>query len=520
MNTSFSPDDIRQIAAMGATPELITFQVKQLSEGFPFVKLSDPATPESGIMVVNEEMLQHYASHFESMADDLKLCKFVPASGAATRMFKNLFSFLDAAKESEQKKAEALKDQSFNSVFWFIEHLQDFAFYDGLFETLASRGLSLDQLMAEKRYEVVIDALLSESGMNYGQVPKGMLSFHKYSNQKRTAFEEHLVEGALYGRQSGNVVNIHFTLSPEHIAGFNDLMNRVLPVYENEYGVKFNITHSIQKPSTDTIAVDMSNKPFREKDGKLHFRPGGHGALIENLNELNFDIIFIKNIDNIVPDRLKDYTTLYKKALAGYLCELLSTINEYRRQLMDACLLDAAALDDIAGFSQAYLNISISEAFAHCDHRGRADFLMNALNRPVRICGMVKNEGEPGGGPFWVMSADGSESLQIVESSQIDLSDPVQKEIFSRSTHFNPVDLVCSVKDHCGNKYNLPDFRDPETGFISKKSKDGRDLKALELPGLWNGAMANWITIFIEVPLITFNPVKVINDLVRKEHQA
>ena len=349
--------------------------------------------------------------------------------------------------------------------------------------------------------------------MDYGQKPKGVLTFHKYEKEFRTAFEEHLYEGAFHSKTIENKVNIHFTISPEHSDLFNAIMESKVQQLENKFKVKFDISFSYQKPSTDMVAVDLNNDLFREPDGSLVFRPGGHGALIENLNDLDADIIFIKNIDNVVPDRLKDVTIEYKKALAGVLLSFQQMIFDYIEVLTKEGNKDEI-LFEIEHFIREELCYQIEG-----DNKKDKDTMLEILNRPLRVCGMVKNEGEPGGGPFWVKHQEDTTDLQIVESSQIDTNNHEQISILKSSTHFNPVDLVCATKDYKGNKFNLLNYRDSNTGFISKKSKDGRDLKAQELPGLWNGAMANWNTIFVEVPIITFNPVKTVNDLLREEHQ-
>ena len=432
-------------------------------------------------------------------------------------MFKSLFSFIGKYDGSEKAYNEYINDKSFNSVQNFILHLKDFAFYDDLLKIMLKNGTEIDKCIEQNDFKTIINFLLTEKGLNYASLPKGLLKFHRYIKYSRTAFEEHFVEAANYSKNKLNIANIHFTLSPEHIEKFEKLINEVLKKYEDTFETKFNISYSIQKPSTDTIAVDMNNEPFREKDGSLLFRPGGHGALLQNLNDLDGDIIFVKNIDNIVPDRLKEETYIYKKALAAYLHNILENTHLYLK-ILEKNDISEEIINEISSFASEKLNIS-SDKFPKLNNDEKINYLFSKLNRPIRVCGMVKNQGEPGGGPFWVKNKNNELSLQIVESSQINLSEPSQKEIFSKSTHFNPVDLVCGVKDYKRQKFNLLNYTDPDTGFISTKSKDGKDLKALELPGLWNGAMANWITIFVEVPIITFNPVKTVNDLLREEHQ-
>ena len=369
-----------------------------------------------------------------------------------------------------------------------------------------------------KIIQVVIDHLVNKSGLDYGSLPKGLLKFHKYNNVSRCALEEHLVEAGHYAKSKDKIAKVHFTVSPEHMERFTGEVEKVRSQYEKELNVKFDISYSIQKPSTDTIAVDMDNKPFREADNTILFRPGGHGALIENLNEIEGDIVFIKNIDNVVPDRLKPETILYKKAIGGLLLKLQSQIFAYLNKMEKSSLV-TSEIGNISNFARKKLNITFSETFSDLSEKKKQDYLFAQLNRPIRICGMVKNEGEPGGGPFWVKNTKGEISLQIVESSQIDVNNPGQKDIMQASTHFNPVDLVCGLSNYKGEQFDLHHYIDPETGFISIKSKNGKNLKAQELPGLWNGAMADWITLFVEVPIITFNPVKTVNDLLRDQHQ-
>lgn len=376
---------------------------------------------------------------------------------------------------------------------------------------------NIDELLSANQYKEVVKAMLDKEGLNYGALPKGLLKFHKYANGSRTPLEEHLVEGALYAREKDGTVNIHFTVSTEHRALFEALVNKVVPAYEKEFGVNYNVSFSEQKPSTDTVAANPDNTPFRTKDGDLLFRPGGHGALIENLNDIDADVVFIKNIDNVVPDRLKADTVRYKKLLAGVLVSLQQQVFAYLRKL-DSGKYTMDELREMLQFVQKKLFTKNPET-KMLEDTELAIYLRKKLNRPMRVCGMVRNVGEPGGGPFLAYNADGTISLQILESSQIDMNDAEKKAMFEKGTHFNPVDLVCAVKDYQGNAFNLPQYVDPQTGFISHKSKDGKELKALELPGLWNGAMSDWSTVFVEVPLSTFNPVKTVNDLYREQHQ-
>ena len=383
---------------------------------------------------------------------------------------------------------------------------------------MAGKGFQIDLFLEEGRFTDIIDSLLSESGLNYASLPKGLLKFHNYEKGSRTSFEEHLVEAALYVANEEKQCRLHFTVSPEHMDKFTSLFEEVRSLYENEKQVTFQVSFSVQKASTDTIAVDLDNKPFRDENGMLLFRPGGHGALIENVNDLKGDIVFIKNIDNVVPDRLKAETILWKKVLGGCLVTLQKQIHEYMERLFLGNA-DERFMDNIMNFMKEVLSIECPESVLSDTLEEKMKFCVHKLNRPVRICGMVKNVGEPGGGPFWVRDESGAISPQIVESVQINPGSSEQQAILASSTHFNPVDLVCGVRDWQGEPFDLHQFVDEKAIFISQKSKDGKSLQALEHPGLWNGAMARWITLFVEVPIITFNPVKTVNDLLRQEHQ-
>jgi hypothetical protein len=491
----FSEKDLKLIDAHGAKTETILEQIENFKVGFPYLNVIRAAIIDDGMIQLGDEKAKELSKDFDDQIFGKKLLKFVPASGAASRMFKSLFAALEENKF----------DKSVNEV---LEHLQDFAFYKSLIKSVGSE--SADHI-------TILKHLLTPEGLDYGALPKGLLEFHKYGDLTRTPAEEHLVEGAKYA-SSGGKVNLHFTVSPEHRSKFTALIDAVLADYEAKYGVKYNISFSEQKPSTDTIAVNLDNTPFRTAGGDLLFRPAGHGALLENLNDQDADIVFIKNIDNVVPDSLKEQTIIYKKALASLVLSYQQAVFAYLK-MMDGADLKEEYVEEIEDFIEFDLCVEFPESYDDLSLEVRKTYCRTKLNRPLRICGMVKNVGEPGGGPFWAENADGSISLQVVESAQIDLKDPEQKEIFDEATHFNPVDLICTLKDYQGNKFNLLDFRDPKTGFNTQKSQSGRDLKAQELPGLWNGAMADWNTLFVEVPLITFNPVKTVNDLLRPEHQ-
>ena len=500
--------DKEQMAQKGISEEQIAAQLANFATGFPYLKLSGAAAVGQGIVAPTPDEQKAFLSAWETyMQTDKKVVKFVPASGAASRMFKSLFEFLGADYDQPQTDAE-------KKFFAQIEH---FAFYDDLNQAcLQTAGADIAQLVANGQYKPVVAALLESAGLNYGSLPKGLLKFHKYECGSRTPLEEHLVEGALYAAGRDGKVNVHFTVSPEHRPLFEALVATKANAYAKRYGVEYDVTFSEQKPSTDTIAADMENKPFRD-GGKLLFRPGGHGALIENLNDLDADVVFIKNIDNVVPDRLKGDTVLYKKVIAGLLVSLQQRAFGYLKML-DGGKYTHEQVIEMLQFLQHQLCCKNPEV-KNLEDAELVIYLKKKFNRPMRVCGMVKNVGEPGGGPFMAYNSDGTISLQILESSQIDMNDPEKKAMFEQGTHFNPVDLVCAVRNYKGEKFDLTQYVDPATGFISYKSKNGKELKALELPGLWNGAMSDWNTIFVEVPLSTFNPVKTVNDLLREQHQ-
>jgi hypothetical protein len=503
-----TPEDKALLEKKGISEAQIAEQLACFEKGFPFLQLDGAASIEKGILAPAENELNTYLQAWDTYKQsDKNIVKFVPASGAASRMFKNLFEFLGADYDIPTTDFEKK----------FFNNIQDFAFYTDLNAACEkNNGKGIEALVNESNYKPVVANLLEEAGLNYGALPKGLLKFHKYDNGARTPLEEHLVEGALYAAGTTGKVNVHFTVSTEHRDLFKALVEEKVTEYAQKYNIEYSVSFSEQKPSTDTIAADMENKPFRD-NGKLLFRPGGHGALIENLNDLDADIVFIKNIDNVVPDRLKDETVTYKKLIAGVLVTLQKQAFEYL-ELLDSGKYTHEQLEEIIRFVQQDLCCRKTD-IKELEDAELVIYLRNKLNRPMRVCGMVKNVGEPGGGPFLAYNPDGTISLQILESSQIDMKDEEKKAMFEKGTHFNPVDLVCAVRDYKGNKFDLVKYVDKATGFISYKSKSGKELKALELPGLWNGAMSNWNTVFVEVPLGTFNPVKTVNDLLREQHQ-
>ncbi len=511
----FSEKDNHQIKKHGVAISDINEQLSHFKSGFPPSILIDAALEGNGLLVVKDDEAEELGKFYSDNRQDFKILKFVPASGAATRMFKSLFAFLNDYTGSEEDYEKLQADQSSGSVFNFFKRLQDFAFYDDLkvkFEEL--KGMTVEEAQLKRDYRSIIEVLLTEEGLGYGNLPKGLLKFHQYVDNARTPAEEHLYEGAHYAVDNQGVVKLHFTVSPEHLPKFQAHIESVKSKYEKDFEVKYEVSYSIQQQATDTIAVDMDDNPFRNEDGSLLFRPAGHGAILDNLNALDADVVFIKNIDNVVPDRLKAETIKFKKVIAGILLKYREQIEKSIEKLNANTGLDEALqlLTDRLGYQPA----NNFEALADAE---KIELLKDKLNRPFRVCGVVQSEGDPGGGPFWVQAKDGSLSLQIVETAQMDLDDAKQKEVFERVTHFNPVDVVAFLKDVEGKKFDLMKHRDLSAGFISKKSKDGKDLKAQELPGLWNGSMSDWNTIFVAVPSITFNPVKSVNDLLKKEHQ-
>lgn len=501
----FTEKDLAQMQSLGINPKVAEAQIARFKSGFEWLEIVAPATPDKGIMTLTQNQMESLVSYYESAKVDGK-CKFVPASGAASRMFKDLFSGLVQC----EKGLELMSDDPANK---FVKNISKFAFYT-------------PELFDGKSARDILAATLTEEGLNYGKKPKGVLAFHKYTAQDgsiseiRTAFAEHLVEAQDYLRESdGKTVNIVVTVSPEHLDLFIQAFDEIRDEYEKRYNCRFNIQFTFQDPATDTIAVDENNEPFRTLDGSLLFRPAGHGALIGNLNAIDSELVTIKNIDNVSLEKHLPVTSLYKKVLIGKALEIRDILFDYIR------LLDAAADDEslqkLCVEIESYLDTNLCISIPNIEFgsvRDRAAVVRQILNRPVRVCGMVRNEGEPGGGPFIVKGRGGVTSLQILEGVQINKADEKAVAALSGATHFNPVDLVCCIKDYKGEKFDLTKFIDNGAGFISSKSYEGRALKALELPGLWNGAMSDWNTCFVEVPVETFTPVKTVLDLLRPAH--
>lgn len=495
----FSQDDLRQMSELGIAPEEAARQIELFRSPPRPTRVLRPCTPGDGIRVIFESDQERLLGFWERAAREGRIGKVVPASGAASRMFKDLLEDLHSRPAEPSAPVRT-----------FFDNLQRFPFFDDL------------PRAAEGDRATVLEHLLTGQGLGYADLPKGLLKFHRYPGETRTAFEEHLVEAAETVRDANGLCRLHFTVSPDHEEGFRKLLEEVRPRYEQRYGVRFEVSFSSQSRSTDTVAVDPENRPFRLEDGTLLFRPGGHGALIGNLQSLanqGWDVVLLKNIDNVVPDDRKATGLLWKKLLAGALFALQSRIFGYLERLEDGPTVTPELLEEVEKFMTDALVRPVPAEMSLRAEELRQYFL-RVLDRPLRVCGVVRNLGEPGGGPFWVETIDGDVSLQIVETSQLDPHDAQQQKLLRESTHFNPTDLACALRDRHGRPYDLQRYIDPATVFISHKSHEGRPLKALERPGLWNGAMAAWNTIFIEMPDATFAPVKSVLDLLRPEHQG
>lgn len=506
-----SDNDRQTLAKRGITETMLEKQLNDFAQGFPYLKIIGAATPGNGIEVVTPQLAEKAVERWDKyLADGGSVTKFVPASGAASRMFKAMFAFVNGADEKAPAGSDAAE---------IIAKIDSMPFYDDLNAVLAKLyGKDAKALIADGRDKEVISAIINPEGLNYGNLPKGLLKFHSYTGEaSHTPVEEQLMEGAQSAATNGKV-DVHFTVSENHQKLFDEKIKEVLPSLEARTGVKYNVTMSTQSPSTDTVAVNPDNTLFRDKNGNMVFRPGGHGALIKNLGDINSEVIFIKNIDNVVPDVERGDTIKYKKIIAGVLMLAFDKIAGYMSAIKAGDVTDAK-LAEMLDFTSHELCIS-NPQLSSMTREEKLDWLYKKFDRPLRVCGMVRNEGEPGGGPYIAVNADGTASPQILESSQIDLTNPTYRNMMQSASHFNPVDLVCHVTRPDGTHYNLPEYVDPATGFISSKSLEGRELRALELPGLWNGAMSDWNTIFVEVPITTFNPVKTVNDLLRPVHQA
>ena len=503
------PEDLELLKNKGISEAEVEAQLQRFVTGFPYLKINDAARVGAGIFRLDDEEIEAALERWkEYLEHGGEVCKFVPASGAASRMFKALFEYVDGGTDELKEGTPVAKLLADVDKLPFLPELR--ATVEKLY------GKSLDEMLAEGRNRDIIAAIVNPEGMNYGGLPKGLLKFHTYPEGSRTPIEEHLTEGAQTAANSKGVVNLHFTVSANHRKLFEEKLAEVIPATEKRTGVKFNVSMSEQKPSTDTIAVTPDNTPFME-DGHLLFRPGGHGALIQNLNDMESAVVFIKNIDNVVPDSKRGDTVRFKEVLGGLLLQVHDQIEEDLIAI-DEKLYSADDIKRMLDYLNNVLNVRDAK-LEEMDDDAVVAYIRAKLDRPLRVCGMVRNEGEPGGGPFIAFNPDGSTSPQILESNQVDPKNEEYMKMMASATHFNPVDLVCYIKDIHGKKFDLPKYVDPATGFISSKSSHGKELRAMELPGLWNGAMSDWNTVFVEVPISTFNPVKTVNDLLRPAHQ-
>lgn len=512
--------DIQQIKSKGLTVEKVAQQIDIFKRGIPPVNLREAATVGRGILSFEEDDLIQLAAIYNKNIENLNVVKFVPASGAASRMFKDCYKFLNSYDYKKESLNSYLNYEKATAIRLFLIGLEKFPFYELVLKATLENHSNFDDLSEGEQLHAFVKTMLQNGkGLNYGSFPKGLLPFHKYKNSGvRTAFGEHLHESVSYSTIN-KISKLHFTVSKEHLTDFKEEFDRIRKIVEDKTDTTFNTSYSTQKEFTDTVAVDLNDNPFRNEDGSILFRPGGHGALIENLNDIEADVVFIKNIDNVVVRKYQHELSIYKKALAGKLLEVQQKVFSILKTIENKMPCENE-LSEISNFLEEDLNINMPVDFIKFSDKFKQEYLIDVLNRPIRVCGMVPNEGEPGGGPFWIKNEFGRSELQIVESAQIDTSNSAQSKIMESSTHFNPVDLVCGMKDYKGNKFNLLNYVDHNAAFITYKTIRGHQVKALELPGLWNGAMANWITIFVEVPIITFNPVKTVNDLLKSAHQV
>jgi len=513
----FSKKDLKFLKSNRVNPQRLEQQIETIKSGKTFITADRPATVEDGIFKPNTEAIEEYIAIYESERKTLELAKFVPASGAATRMFKRLIYLRDHYKGSEDEFLQVSAEKDFYSLKNTFQNIEKFAFYPEIFKRFFRRGQSLEKMLKKNEYDKIAAMILNKRGLNYNYLPKALILFHKYPGHTRTAFEEHLMEGMMYCRSEDDEVNIHFTIQKEHQKLFEKRFKHAGRTFlKKEDELKFNLVFSEQSLSTSSIAINSKGNLLRDKKRELILRPGGHGALIENLNNLKCDVIFIKNVDNVAPDTIKHETVRYKKFLGGYLMNVRRRVFDILNQLDTPDKITETAWKNMLAFVKTILPYT-----QFSDDKSKAIVeLKYALNRPIRVCGMVENTSEPGGGPFWVKRENGNLCLEILEKNQLNLDDEAQLEIFENSTHFNPVDIACSIRDYQGNKFNLLNFRDENAGLVVEKSHNGETIKTYELPGLWNGGMSKWLTVFVEVPQITFNPVKELNDLLRVQHQT
>lgn len=507
----------KQLEIKGISKDLLSKQLERFKTGFPLIKLDRPAIINDGIVSIKNLNGKKLISLYDDEVSTLDVIKFVPASGAATRMFKFLHEFLNNFDPQEDTLNGYININKAPELFTFFIGMEKLPFYKTVIKSLKKKHKDWLSKPVQAKKILFIEEMLLENGFNFGSMPKGLVPFHKYKEHTATAFEEHLFEGSIYAK-SGEVAQVHFTIAPAFKDHFTEEFDRIKQIVERKTNAKFNISFSFQSAATDTIAVNNENEAIILEDGNLFFRPAGHGALLTNLNGLDADLIFIKNIDNVTTSTYEQHVCSYKKLLAGYLLQIRKKMFEYLN-LLEERKVQPELKNEIEEFLTQNLDTVLPHDYKKYAYEYQLEYLFDQLNRPLRVCGMVKNEGEPGGGPFWVKNQKGELSLQIIESVQIDPKNKKQQSIAAKATHFNPVDLICSVRNHHGQKFDLMNFCDSDTGFITYKSRQGMKIKAQELPGLWNGGMAYWNTIFVEVPLSTFNPVKTVNDLLKLAHQ-
>jgi hypothetical protein len=513
---TFSDADRQQMRSLGIPESQVLSQMEMHQKSSFHLRLAKPCTLRSGVQKIAHENTKKYLRLQSDAARPGRFKKFVPASGAATRMFESLLGHYHGPLEDPLCPGAEQDVTTASDLSKFMQEIHRFPFFDDLDAALSKDGFSLADLVDRGQPRKVLRYLLTGDGLDYSSLPKGLLKFHRYPSECRTAFEEHLLEGIRYLSDEGGSCPFHFTISPEHEKRFLNLAEVAGSRYSELYGTSPDVTFSLQKPSTNTIAAGMNNLPFRDRHGRLIFRPGGHGALLDNLNDLQGDLIYIKNVDNLCRDRNKDTGVFWKRVLGGYLVEVQRRVHAHIRNILES---SSPSLRSAEEFLRNTLMIEPPPGYGYWNLEKKRTFLFSRLNRPIRVCGVVPNEGEPGGAPFWVKDKSGALSVQIVERAQVDFDSPEQRDIWRSSTHFNPVDMVCAVRDYQGKPFDLKRYVDPEAVFLTKKSRNGRELKALELPGLWNGSMADWVSIMVEVPSETFNPVKTVFDLLRPEHQ-
>ncbi len=500
----FTLQDWRQLKTLALTPSDVQCQLETFRRGPTYLHLIRPCVQGDGIQSFTAAQRNRLIKHYDIEAARYKIIKFVPASGAASRMFSEWF-----AAAGTGSFGNARKDRS------FFSDLKNMPFI-----SLLQKDIMAREKLEQKNIKAVLDYILLSKGLHFGWLPKALIPFHAYPTGKvRTALEEHLVEAASLIGKAGGLCRLHFTISVEHAKAVKKLLRIVIPEYEKRYHVRFKVDLSVQSPSTNRVAVDKNNLPFRDEDGCLVFRPGGHGALLANLQAVNADLIFVKNIDNIVPEAHQKKILPYKKMLGGLALQLQQSAKRTLKRLAKDQLSDSE-LQVMAAFCHLEFQMRIPQEFAQLSRKDKKQWIFSHLNRPLRVCGMVRNVGEPGGGPFWVLEKDKSQTLQIVESAHVDHSKTTQADIWSRASYFNPVDMVCCTKNYLGEKFNLADYVNQEAYLISPKTEKGKHIKAQEMPGLWNGGMAFWNTVFVELPLAVFNPVKTVNDLLRTQHRV